>query len=58
VVVKAGQTLSEICHEHYGSARQSLLLALAHYNHLETPDALREGQVIRLPPSERLDDHH
>jgi nucleoid-associated protein YgaU len=56
VTVKAGQTLSEICHEHYGSARQELVLAVARYNQLTGPDEIREGQRILLPALERIGD--
>lgn len=54
VTVQAGQTLSEICRDRYGSARLELVLAVARYNHLARPDEIREGQRILLPASERL----
>ena len=58
VTVQAGQTLSEICHEHYGSARQELVLAVARYNRLTGPDEIREGQRILLPVLEKIGDGH
>ena len=54
VTVEAGQTLSGICHEHYGSARVELVLSVARYNQLSGPDEIREGQVISLPTVEKL----
>jgi hypothetical protein len=54
VVVREGQTLSEICRERYGSAGHDLVLALARYNRLAGADELREGQRLLLPPSEKL----
>ncbi len=54
LVVRSGQTLSEIAQEHYGTSRPSLVLALARYNGLEDPDRVRVGATIRLPDRERL----
>lgn len=54
LTVAAGQTLSTICKEHYGSARLELVQALARANALASPDALREGQKLHLPPLEEL----
>ena len=56
VTVQAGQTLSEICHDHYGTARLELVLSVAKYNQLTGPDEIREGQQILLPSLERLGD--
>ena len=52
--VAKGQTLSTICKEHYGSARVELVQALARANGLASPDAVREGQKLTLPPLEEL----
>lgn len=54
LVVRSGQTLSEIAQDHYGTSRPSLVLALARYNGLEDPDRVRVGATIRLPDRERL----
>ncbi|MFN0008455.1 MAG: hypothetical protein ACKVXR_11160 [Planctomycetota bacterium] len=54
ITVQAGQTLSEICLQRYGSARRELVLALARYNRMERPDDMREGQEILLPALESL----
>jgi nucleoid-associated protein YgaU len=52
--VSAGQVLSRIARDHYGTAAVALVEALAAYNGMESPDQLREGQVLRLPPREVL----
>jgi nucleoid-associated protein YgaU len=54
LTVQAGQTLSEICRDRYGTARLELVLALARYNRMAGPDELREGQEILLPALESL----
>jgi len=54
ITVQAGQTLSAICRDRYGSARLELVLAVARHNHLAGPDGIREGQEIRLPAKETL----
>ena len=54
VTVQAGQTLSEICRERYGTASLDLVQAVARYNHLTGPDAIREGQRILLPATEKM----
>jgi nucleoid-associated protein YgaU len=54
ISVRAGQTLSGICREHYGTATTELVEAVARYNHLSGPDAIREGQTILLPASETI----
>ena len=54
VLVRSGQTLSEICRERYGSAPLELVLAVARYNQLAGPDEIREGQEIRLPALESV----
>ncbi len=52
--VERGQQLGELCRKHYGSARRELVESLARYNGMASPDALREGQLLRLPPIETL----
>jgi nucleoid-associated protein YgaU len=52
--VQRGESLSVICQRHYGSARPSLVRALASYNGLADPDDLRAGRVLELPPVEAL----
>ena len=52
--VSPGQSLSTICREHYGTASAALVEALARFNGLKSPDAVRAGQKLRLPPLETL----
>lgn len=47
--VRPGQTLSQICADHYGSAAPRLVSALSAYNGLADPNALRSGTTVRLP---------
>jgi nucleoid-associated protein YgaU len=54
LVVSPGQSLSTICKEHYGTASVALVEALARFNQLKSPDAVRAGQKLRLPPLETL----
>jgi nucleoid-associated protein YgaU len=54
VVVQHGESLSSLCQTHYGTRRLELVQALAAYNHLKDPDRVREGQVVVMPPIERL----
>ena len=54
LTVSPGQSLSAICKEHYGSASVALVEALARFNGLKTPDAVRAGEKLRLPPLETL----
>jgi phage tail protein X len=54
VVVRSGDTLSTICRDHYGTSRAEVVQALATYNKLKSPDDLREGATLSLPPIERL----
>jgi nucleoid-associated protein YgaU len=54
LTVSPGQSLSSICKEHYGTASVALVEALARVNGLKSPDALRSGQKLRLPPLETL----
>ncbi len=47
--LQGGDTLSVICKRHYGTARVALVEAVAHYNDLSSPDAVRAGSSILLP---------
>lgn len=53
-VVPGGRVLSKICEEFYGSGRPPIPERVAEYNGMPSPDALREGQTIKLPAWERL----
>lgn len=57
MVVRNGQSLSVICQEHYGTARKSLVDALAAYNGLPNADSIRVGDSLSLPAIERLESH-
>lgn len=48
-IVQKGDVLGRICRQHYGTARMQLVEAVARYNGLETPDAVRIGDAILLP---------
>ncbi len=52
--VQPGQSLSGIAYLHYGRSGPALLRALSDYNALPDPGRLRAGQVLKLPPIERL----
>ena len=54
LVVEPGQSLSRIARSHYGTAPMTLVRELARYNGLESENALRSGQTLRLPPIEQL----
>jgi nucleoid-associated protein YgaU len=54
IVVQHGESLSSLCQTHYGTRRPEVVQALAAYNHLKDPDRVREGQVVVMPPIERL----
>lgn len=54
LVVQPGQTLSGLAHLHYGEHGRELLRALSEQNGLSSPDQLRAGAVLRLPPIETL----
>jgi len=53
--VQPGDVLGTICKLHYGTARLRLVRAVARYNELPSPDAIRAGQVLLLPDPELLD---
>jgi hypothetical protein len=53
-VVPRGAVLSRICQDYYGSGRPPIPERVAQYNGLDSPDDLREGQVLRLPEWEAL----
>ena len=52
IEVKAGDTLSELAAEHLGSAGKWDVLLEANRGVLSSPQALRAGMTLRLPPSE------
>ncbi len=54
LTVSPGQSLSTICKQHYGTASVALVEALARFNQLESANAVRAGQKLRLPPLETL----
>ena len=54
VVVEPGATLWGLADRHYGRTDGELLDALSRHNHLESPDELRVGRRIWLPPIEDL----
>lgn len=54
LTVRGGDQLGELCRKYYGSGRRELIDALARYNHMASPDQLREGQKLLLPPIETL----
>lgn len=54
--VRSGDTLSAIADRFYGSARHTDALYRANRDQLASPDALREGQVLRIPPQASLGD--
>ena len=54
--VQSGDVLSRICAQHYGTSRASLVDAVAHYNGLSSPDAIRAGKILLLPDPGLLED--
>lgn len=52
--VVAGETLGRICAAHYGTSEKSLVAAVARANNLPSPDAIKVGQILRLPPRDDL----
>ena len=52
--VGAGQSLSQIAHDHYGHAPVELVTKLAQYNGMSDANALKAGMKLKLPPLERL----
>ena len=61
-IVERNEVLGTICQGHYGAERGSfgnlaeLTLAVAHFNGLQTPNAIFEGQVLLLPDLRELGD--
>lgn len=53
--VQQGQTLSGIAYVHYGREGPKLVQELAEYNGLASPDRVKAGQVLRLPPVQVLE---
>ncbi len=54
--VRSGETLSEIARRFYGSISFTRGLYLANRDVLASPDAVGEGQVLKIPPKEALPD--
>lgn len=52
--VQAGDFLGKICDRHYGTSRHALVDAVARYNGLPSPDAVRAGDTLVLPDRARL----
>ncbi len=52
--VKSGDVLSRIVRLHYGRVSPDLERRLAEYNGLVDPDRLEVGQLLYLPPEDRL----
>ncbi|MCB9915766.1 MAG: LysM peptidoglycan-binding domain-containing protein [Planctomycetes bacterium] len=48
--VRAGDVLSRLCEERYGTGRPPVPQRVAEYNGLSSPDAVRAGTELRLPP--------
>lgn len=49
--IRAGDSLTKIAREYYGSVRFADLIFDANRDRLSSPDALSVGQVLRLPPA-------
>lgn len=54
LIVEAGQSLSSIARQHYGAVNEPMLAVLAAYNAMSSPDELRAGQRLHLPPLDVL----
>ena len=52
--VPEGRVLSKICEDFYGTGRPPVPERVAAYNGLASPDALKAGAELRLPPWEVL----
>lgn len=48
--VKSGEFLGGICSKHYGTSKPSVVNAVAAFNGLSSPNALRADTTIQLPP--------
>ena len=48
--VKAGDSLSKIAKQVYGDTRLADRIYLANRDSMASPDALKLGQVLRIPP--------
>ena len=49
-VVPQGRVLSKICEDFYSSGRAPIPDRVAAYNGLKSPDSLKAGFLLRLPP--------
>ena len=48
--VKSGEYLGGICNDHYGTSKPGLVNAVAAFNGLSSPNALKADTNIQLPP--------
>lgn len=53
-VVQSGESLSKICSAYYGTARKDVVDAVARANGLSSPETVRAGQRLVLPPLAEL----
>jgi nucleoid-associated protein YgaU len=53
-VVQKGEALSKICAAYYGTARKDVVEAVARANGLASPEMVRAGQRLVLPPLAEL----
>lgn len=53
-VVQSGESLSKICAAYYGTARKDVVEAVARANGLSSPETVRAGQRLVLPPLTEL----
>jgi phage tail protein X len=54
--VQGGDFLGKICDRHYGTSRPGLVDAVARYNGLTSPDAVRTGDTLVLPDRALLEE--
>jgi len=54
--VQGGDVLGRICARHYGTSKPALVEALARYNDLESPDDIRQGDILLLPERGKLEE--
>lgn len=47
--VRSGEYLGGICDRQYGTSKPALVKAVARYNGLTSPDAIRAGDLLLLP---------
>ena len=54
--VKEGDTLTSICQNRYGRNDEDIIIRLATYNDLKSPDRITAGSVILVPEIEILEE--